>query len=82
MKLQLVFQSGCTSFQSHHHRSSIPLSPHPCQYVLSPEVLILDILIDVRVLLNLTVILICISLISKVFQHLLNVAFIMLRYGP
>jgi hypothetical protein len=46
---------------------SVPLSPHPGQYVLSPEVLILAILIGVRW--NLSFILIFISLITKDFGH-------------
>jgi hypothetical protein len=34
--------------QSDQQWRSIPLSPHPLQHVLSPEVLILDILVGVR----------------------------------
>jgi hypothetical protein len=65
--LQIDFQSSCTSFQSHQQWRSVPLSLHPCQYLLSPEVLILAILIGVRW--NLRVILICISLIAKDLEH-------------
>ena len=45
--LQIDFQSGCTSFQSHKQWRSVPLSPHPLQNVLSPEGSILSILTDV-----------------------------------
>jgi hypothetical protein len=65
--LQIDFQSDCTSLQSYQQWRSVPLSPHPIQHVLSPEVLILAIMTDVRW--NLRVILICISLISKDFEH-------------
>jgi hypothetical protein len=49
---------------------SVPLSPHPLQHVLSLEVLILEILTDVRW--NLRVVLIFISLITKDFEHFLS----------
>ena len=61
--LQTDFQNDCTSLQFYQQWRSVPLFPHPCQHVLSPEVLILAILIGVRW--NLRVPLICISLITK-----------------
>ena len=67
--LQIDFQSGYTSLQSHQQWRSVPLSPHPLQHVLSPEVLILDILIGIRW--NFRVVLICVDLhlITKDFEH-------------
>jgi hypothetical protein len=49
---------------------SIPLSPDPHQHLLSPEVLILATLSDVRW--NLRVVLIFISLMTKAFEHFLG----------
>ena len=46
---------------------SVPLSPHPLQHMLLPVVLILAILIGA--MWNLRVVLICISLINKDFDH-------------
>ena len=65
---QSNFQNGCTSLHSHQQWRSVPLSPHPRQYLLSPEFLILAILTGERW--NLRVVLICISLVIKDVGHL------------
>jgi hypothetical protein len=68
------FQSGSTSLQSNQKCRSVPLSPHPCQHLLSPGFLILAILTGMWW--NLRVVLIYISLMIKgvelFFQVLLS----------
>jgi hypothetical protein len=53
--------------QSHQQWRSVPLSPHPCHHLLSFEFLILALLTGVRW--NLRVDLICITLMTKDFEH-------------
>jgi hypothetical protein len=53
--------------QSHQQWRSVSLSPHPCQYLLSSEILILAILCGMWW--NLRVVLICISLMIKDVEH-------------
>jgi hypothetical protein len=65
---QSYFQSGCISLQSHQQWRSVPLSPHPCQHLLSPEFLILAILYGVKW--NLRAVFICTSLMTKDVEHL------------
>jgi hypothetical protein len=62
----MLLWHGGASFE-YMPKSGIAGSPHPSQHVLSPEIFILAILIGVRW--NLRVILICISLITKNFEH-------------
>ena len=64
---QTDFQISCTSLQPHQQWRSVPFSPHSHQHLLSPEFLNLVILIDVRS--NLSVVLICISLMSRDVEH-------------
>lgn len=46
--LQIDIQNGCTSLQFHQQWRIVPLSPHPCQHELSPEFLVLAIMISVN----------------------------------
>jgi len=75
---QTDFQSDCTSLQSRQQWRSVPLSPHPRQHLLSPEVLILAILTGVRW--NLRVVLIFISLKTKDVEHFFS-CFSVIQYS-
>ena len=62
---QTDFQSCFTSLQFHQQWRSVPLSPH--LHLLSPEFFILAILTGMRW--NLSIVLICISLVTKDVEH-------------
>jgi hypothetical protein len=72
-KRQIDFKCDCTSLHSYQQWRSVPLTPHPWLYVQSLGVLILAILMGVRR--NLRVVLICISLMTKVFDHFFKCLF-------
>ena len=72
------FQSVCTSLQSHQQWRSVPLSPYSHQHLLSPEFLILAILTGVKW--NLSVVLICISLMIEDVEHFFR-CFSAIRYS-
>ena len=67
---QTDFQSGCTSLQFHQQWRSVPLSRYPRQQLLSPQFLIIAILIGVRW--NLRFVLICISLMINDVEYFLS----------
>ena len=62
-----VFHNGWTNLHSHQLCKSIPVSPHPLQHLLSPDDLMITILTGVRWYLS--VILICISLMTSNDEH-------------
>jgi hypothetical protein len=65
--LQIFFQSGCTSLNSHQQWIRVPFSAHPCQHMLVVVVWMMAILTGIRW--NLSVVLVYISFMARDGEH-------------
>ena len=72
--LHTVFQSGCASLHYHQQRERVSLSLHPCWHFVFSELLILVIVTGVSW--YLIVVLIYISLMKSVVEHLYSCLFV------